>query len=99
MEAQVSKMARDYAALQSGVMRQQTAAIDFQAGWDEANKWIPVTESMPPSGERVLVKCEGKWVNIGKWDNICPEEYSKDDYRWLVGNTNKNWEVTHWRRL
>lgn len=97
MAARVSRMAMDYSSKMKGVYRQETAAIDFQAGWDEANRWIPVTEQMPQDGERVLVTKMGKWTNIGKWINI--NDSGKIDYRWIVGNSNINWDVTHWRRI
>lgn len=99
-ETKISQQAKDYAMTLNGIIRQSTAAIDYQKGFDDATRWIPVTEAMPPHGERVLVMAENRWTNIGRWLNIAGEEENrKPDFRWIVGNTNRNWNVTHWRKI
>lgn len=103
MEAQdikISQQAKNYAMTLNGIIRQSTAAIDYQKGFDDATRWIPVTEAMPPHDERVLVMCQDRWVNIGRWLDIAGEDDKKrTDFRWIIGNTNRNWEVTHWRKI
>lgn len=95
----IGKEAREYALSFSGVYRQNTAAYDFQAGFNKAQEWISVEDEMPQTGERVLVKCDGYWVNIGKYIDIAGTGETKPSFRWIVGNTNRNWNVTHWRKI
>ena len=65
------------------VLLQMITAIEMKH--DELMpKWIPVTESLPEDGERVLITHKGGvsfgWYNGSYWERGAPTNHKKDEF-------------------
>jgi hypothetical protein len=54
--------------------------------------WIPVSDRLPESGQRVLVYCAGKDGGVAKWASIGP-----DGGGYFIGGPLSH--ATHWQPL
>ena len=104
MEQLVEKAAADYAAKICGLNHKKTARKDFAAGarfMAEKMRWISVEEKLPPTDTDVLAKKAGRWVAIARLISETVEKDKKPctSYKWVAGNSYKDWDVTHWREI
>lgn len=90
-------MAEKYSEKFNEKERIKTAFTDYKQGVEDATRWISVKESLPEEEERVLVREGNRWMNLGRYMNV--GSTYKEDKRWICGNTNRDWNVTHWRRI
>lgn len=106
----IKKKSKEYADGLNGIMRKSTALVDFEAGAlfalellkadkpsrrKSENQWKDVRKELPPSGERVLVKNVGKFINIGIM--MYDSESKKNVF--LCGNSNRHWDIDFWMPL
>lgn len=98
----IEQAACEYAETVVGIMHRATAKNDFKAGARfvaDKLRWISVEEELPPLGETVLAKKEGKWLTLAMYCDLSEHDRSKPEYAWIAGNSVKSWDVTHWRRI
>lgn len=109
---EIEEAARNYAAGVTGVNHKKTAARDFVEGakfaMSKAPRWVSVKESLPPLGSTVIAKRAGRWINLARYlpvkeeligSRLLHKVAPSGKGEWIIGNTNRNWDVTHWMKL
>lgn len=98
----IEQAACAYAKKVDGIMHKATARRDFMEGARfvaEQNRWISVDEKLPPIGEKVIAKKEGCWLTLAMYCCLDEQTKGKPQFAWVAGNSVRNWDVTHWRKL
>lgn len=97
----VEEKAKQYAESVRGLNHRKTAAPDFVKGAEFVlsafdYKWRDATKELPAYNTRVLVKKEGRFVNIGI---LVFDDGKKGGNKWLCGNSVRNWDIDYWMPL
>lgn len=97
----VGEAAKRYAESVKGINHNKTAAFDFIKGYEYALNhqiWHDASVELPPLNTTVIVRKTGRWTNLGMLVNI-NDTGSKDEIRWVCGNSIRNWYVEQWMYL
>ena len=75
------------------------AKTDFEAGVEFAQRWIPVKEELPPSGEIVLLSIENCEIDVVIGFYMNSEFIARLFIPIGIDNVVIKNEVTHWRQI